>query len=80
MNDFITIKFTNSQKLSAVPEGRIMMAIVKEWVLVSEDTPREDFWVSVLFLELGGVHSFYGMPFIYIFWSKALSVLYAILQ
>lgn len=31
------------------------MAMVKEWVLVSEVTPREDFWVYIPFLELGGV-------------------------
>lgn len=56
MNDLITTKFKNSQKPSAIPEVRIVMAMVKEWVLVSEDTSREDFWVYVPFLELGGVY------------------------
>lgn len=56
MNDFITTKFKNSQKLSAIPEVRIVMAMVKEWVLVSEHTPKEDFWVSVPFFELGSYY------------------------
>lgn len=56
MNDFITTKFKNSQKPFAIPEVRIVMTMLKECVLVSEDTPSEDFWVSVPLLELGGVY------------------------
>lgn len=82
MNDFITTKFKNSQKPFAIPEVRIVMTMLKECVLVSEDTPRTSgcLFYFLSLVAFTWVCSFYGMLFTYIFWSNALSVLYAILQ
>lgn len=45
---------TVKKQPSVIPEVRIVIVTVKAWVLVSDDTPGEDFWVYVSFLELGG--------------------------